>query len=337
MIRVGIFGATGYAGYELMRIFARHPGTKLAFAASMTYAGKRYSQVYPCPYDQELVAPEKAPLEAADVVFLCTPHGASAPYAQRVLEAGARCVDLSADFRLEDPKVYAQWYGEHPLPELLPEAVYGLTEVYREQIAGANLVANPGCYPTGPLLALYPLLKAGVVTDGRIIIDAKSGASGAGAKSSAITHFVNIHDNLSVYKVGRRHRHVPEMEQELSDYAQRPIRVVFTPHLLPVSRGILSTIYVAVDPACGAQDLLQLWERAYGEEPFVQVLDLGQTSTLAHVVNTNRCALSLASAGVPGEFILITALDNLLKGASGQAVQNMNVMYGLDETAGLYA
>lgn len=333
MINVGIYGATGYTGYELLNIFARHPQVELVFASSKSYAGARYSDVYPCPYEHTLVAPDEVPLEEADVVFLCTPHGASAPYARRVLEAGARCVDLSADFRLRDLDVYETWYTTHPAPELIDEAVYGLTEIYRDEVAGARLIANPGCYPTGPLLALYPLLQRGVVAGDRVIIDAKSGVSGAGAKPSLTTHFVNVHDNFSAYKVGRAHRHVPEIDQEMARYGQRAPRAVFTPHLLPVSRGILSTIYVHLD--VDAEEVLGVWHETYDGEPFVQVLDEGETATLAHVVNTNRCALSIAPAGMEGQFIIITAIDNLLKGASGQAVQNMNVMFDVPETLGL--
>ena len=337
MIHVGIYGATGYTGYELLRIFHRHPQVKVAFASSETYAGSCYSDVYPCAYDETLVAPDDAQLHGVDVAFLCTPHGASALLAHRVLEAGVRCVDLSADFRLRDPAVYQSCYCEHPHPELIGEAVYGLTEIYREGIAGTRLVANPGCYPTGPLLALHPLLREGAIVEERIIIDAKSGVSGAGAKPSETTHFVSVNDNLSVYKAGRTHRHVPEIEQELSAYAGHPMRVVFTPHLLPVSRGILSTIYVKVVPGWDESRIRALWADTYAGEPFIQVLGKGKTATLAHVVSTNRCALSLVSAGLDDEYILVTTIDNLLKGASGAAVQNMNVMLGLDETLGLDA
>jgi N-acetyl-gamma-glutamyl-phosphate reductase len=336
MIRVGIYGVTGYAGYELLQILARHPQAEVVFAASESYAGQRLNQVYPGPFDLRLISPEEASLEQADVVFLCTPHGASAPLAQKVLAAGAKCVDLSADFRLRDPAVYAAWYEHtHPAPELLGEAVYGLTEVYRTQVAGARLVANPGCYPTSVLLPLYPLLRAGALTGERIIVDAASGVSGAGAKPTPKTHFVSVYENYSAYNVGHVHRHVPEMEQELALYGKKPLRLVFAPHLLPVSRGILSTIYIQARPELGAEDLLALWQQAYAGEPFIQILELGNLATLAHVVHSNRCALSLSSAGAPGEFILVSAIDNLVKGASGQAVQNMNVMFGLEETLGL--
>jgi len=336
MIRIGIYGVTGYAGHELLQILTRHPQARVVFAASESYAGQRFNQVYPGPYDLALVAPEEAPLDQADVVLLCTPHGASAPLAQKALAAGAKCVDLSADFRLHDPAVYATWYEHrHPAPELLGEAVYGLTEVYRQQVAGARLVANPGCYPTSVLLPMYPLLRAGVVTGERLIMDSASGVSGAGAKPTPKTHFVSVYENYSAYNVGHVHRHVPEIEQELALYGSKPLRLVFSPHLLPVSRGILSTIYVNVQPHLKTEDLLALWRQAYADEPFVHVLEPGELAMLAHVVHSNRCALSLCSAGAPGEFILVSALDNLVKGASGQAVQNMNLMFGLEETLGL--
>lgn len=337
MVRIGILGATGYTGFELLGIFARHPEAQVVFATSGTHAGQRYSDVYPCPYQLTLIAPDQAPLGDVDVAFLCTPHGASARLARQVLETGARCIDLSADFRLRDLATHQTWYDAHHAPELLPKAVYGLTEIYRRQIASADLVANPGCYPTGPLLALAPFLRAGAVQGDRIIIDAKSGVSGAGVTPTPTTHFCSVHDNFSAYKPGHTHRHAPEIEQELTAYGGRPWRVVFTPHLLPVSRGILSTIYVSLDPAWDQAQLLATWNAAYDQEPFVHVLPAGQLATLAHAVNTNRCVLSVAPAGAPGEWIIITAIDNLVKGASGAAVQNMNVMFGLNETLGLIA
>ena len=334
-MRVGILGATGYTGHELLSIFARHPDAQLAFVTSETYAGQRFSDVYPSAFDNLLVPPGEAPLDKVDVAFLCTPHGASATLAARVLASGARCVDLSADFRLRDRSVYEEWYGAHPEWQLQGEAVYGLTELYRQEIAGARLVANPGCYPTGPLLSLYPLLRSGAVTPDRIIIDAASGVSGAGAKPSAKTHYVSVHDNYSAYNVGHAHRHVPEMEQEIRRYGGQARRIVFSPHLLPVSRGILSTIYVSLEPSWTAAEVVALWRDTFVNDPFIQVLAADKLATLAHVVNTNRCTLSVTTAGAPGEFIIVTAIDNLIKGASGQAVQNMNVMFGLDETLGL--
>ena len=268
-------------------------------------------------------------------MFLCTPHAASAPFAARALQAGCKCVDLSADFRLRDLATYETWYGPHGAPELLPEAVYGLTEVYRAELAKTRLVANPGCYPTGPLLALYPLLARQALASNRVIIDAKSGVSGAGAKPSPTTHFVSVNENLSAYAVGRVHRHVPEIDQELRRFGGTDVQVTFVPHLLPVTRGILSSIYVSIDPAWSQEAVLDLWREAYAGAPFVRVCPAGTLPTLAHVANTNYCYLGVASAGLPGEWVIVTALDNLIKGASGQAVQNMNVMCGLDETLGL--
>ncbi len=335
MIKVGIFGATGYAGYELLRILARHHEATLGFASSESYAGKRYCDVYPCAFEDVLVAPDEAPLDQVDVVFLCTPHAASAPFAQRALAAGCKCVDLSADFRLRDLATYQTWYGPHGAPELLPEAVYGLTEVYHDAISKTRLVANPGCYPTGPLLALYPLIGRALLTSNRVIIDAKSGVSGAGAKPSPTTHFVAVNENLSAYSVGRLHRHVPEIDQELRRYGGADLNVIFVPHLLPVTRGILSSVYVSLDTGWTQEALLELWRETYAGAPFVRVSPTGSLPTLAHVANTNYCFLGLASAGVPGEWVIITALDNLIKGASGQAVQNMNVMCGFEETSGL--
>lgn len=335
MIKAGIFGATGYAGHELLKILARHPQATCAFASSESYAGKRFCDVYPSAFEDVLVAPDDAPLDAVDVVFLCTPHAASAPIAKRVLEAGCKCVDLSADFRLHDRATYEAWYGPHAAPELLGEAVYGVPEIYRAEIAGARLVANPGCYPMGPLLALHPLLRRGLVRGGRIIVDSKSGVSGAGAKPSPTTHYCAVNENLSAYNVGRVHRHVPEMEQELSAYAGGEFRVVFVPHLLPVTRGILSSIYLSTDPSVTAETLLAAWQEAYADEPFVRVCPAGALPTLAHAAHTNYCWLGLSSAGLPGEWVVTATIDNLVKGASGQAVQNMNVMCGLDETLGL--
>jgi len=337
MVKIGIVGAAGYTGYELVSMFARHAAAEIVFATSSSNAGQRMSDIYACPFDTPLIDPANASLDSADVVFLCTPHGASATWAKQVLGAGARCIDLSADLRIRDLRVYEKWYQTHTAPELLPRAVYGLTEIYRDAVAGADLVANPGCYPTGPILGLAPLLRAGIVRGDRIIIDAASGVSGAGATPSATVHFVSVHDNYSAYKPGHTHRHVPEIEQELSAAAGTPWRIVFTPHLLPVSRGILSTIYVDLDPAWDLAHILRALEEAYAGETFVHVLPAGKLASLAHVVNTNRCAISDVSAGAPGEWIIVTALDNLVKGAAGQALQNMNVMFGLEETMGLIA
>jgi N-acetyl-gamma-glutamyl-phosphate reductase len=335
MLRVGIYGATGYVGHELFKLLSNHAETEVVFATSRSSAGARLSDLYPCPYDQPLVAPEDAELDGVDVAFLCLPHGESMAVVAAVRAAGVRAIDLSADFRLHDVAVYERWYKvDHLAPDLLGEAVYGLVEVYREQVAAADLVASPGCYPTGALLALYPLARGGYLGDGRVIIDSKSGASGAGRKLSQGSLFCEVNGNVSAYSVGRAHRHLAEMEQELAGWGCDDARVTFSPHLVPVNRGILSTIYVTLERGWSVGRLVQAYGELYAGESFIHVLPEGKLASLAYVTNTNRCAISFAAAG-GNEFILISAIDNLLKGASGQALQSMNLMFGLDETMGL--
>jgi|YNPNPStandDraft_1061719.scaffolds.fasta_scaffold17988_6 N-acetyl-gamma-glutamyl-phosphate reductase len=334
-VRVGIIGATGYTGYELLRILRRHPAAEIGFCTSESYAGQRYREVFACPYDYPLIAVEEAPLGEVDVVFLCLPHGVSAPVVRRTLEAGARAIDLSADFRLRDPAAYERWYGhKHEAPELLPVAVYGLPELYRERIRGAQLVANPGCYPTSVILGLWPLVRDGALERKTIIVDSKSGVSGAGRGASLKTHFVEVNENFAPYSVGYSHRHVSEMEQELNASGTGPYELTFSPHLLPVNRGILSTMYVWLREDWSAQRVRECYEGFYANEPFVEVLPLGQLASLAHVANTNRCVISISPVRA-GHYIICSAIDNLVKGASGQAVQNMNLMLGFEERLGL--
>jgi N-acetyl-gamma-glutamyl-phosphate reductase len=266
-------------------------------------------------------------------VFLCLPHGAAAPSAGIALDAGARVIDLSADFRLRDAAVYTEWYGlEHPAPGLLSEAVYGLTEFARTELPNARLVANPGCYPTSVLLAVQPVITAGAIA-GTVIVDSKSGVSGAGRTPKQHTHFMEVADNFTPYKIGRVHRHLPEMEQGLALWSDAPPKLVFSPHLLPVRRGILSTIYVPLSQGWTQAALHDRYAEVYSNEPFVQILPPGQLASLAHVAHTNRCVISLTMAG--NTLVITSAIDNLVKGAGGQAVQNMNVMFGLEETSGL--
>ncbi|MCA1553725.1 MAG: N-acetyl-gamma-glutamyl-phosphate reductase, partial [Chloroflexi bacterium] len=248
--------------------------------------------------------------------------------------AGVRVIDLSADFRLKSSDVYRQWYAhEHLAPELLDDAVYGLVEINRAQIKDAKLIANPGCYPTCSLLGLYPLAKAGLLGDAPIIIDAKSGVSGAGRKPSLTTHFVEAHENLSPYNIGHLHRHVPEIEQELSLAADQPKKIVFAPHLVPINQGMLATIYVQPTEHMDTNTLVSLYRTAYEAEPFVKVLPPDKVANMRYVIGNNQCVLSLSA--VNGTAIVVSAIDNLIKGASGQAVQNMNVMCAFDETTGL--
>jgi len=339
MIRAGVYGATGYVGYELLGLLAGHEEVEIAFATSRSSAGQQLSDLYPClpdnPCSKALVAPEDAALDEVDVVFTCLAHGEAMGSVKQAWDAGVRVVDLSADFRLKNVETYERWYQvAHVAPDLLDHAVYGLVEVYRGQIAGARLVASPGCYPTASLLALYPLVRGKHLSTPRVIIDAKSGVSGAGRRPSPTTHFCQVNENFSPYKIGHTHRHVSELDQELEAWAGVPIRVTFAPHLLPVTRGILSTIYVSLEPGWSVQRLVDLYRGAYEGEPFVHVLPRGKLASLAHVVRTNRCAISFAEAG-EGDFIIVSAIDNLVKGAAGQAVQSMNVLFALDETMGL--
>lgn len=333
MIRAGIYGATGYTGQELTGLLARHPDVEVAFCTSSSEVGKNLSEVSPSAPPILLIDPSQAPLDETEVVFLCLPHGASAPIAAAALEAGARVIDLSADFRLRDADLYAKWYGlAHPAPELLGQAVYGLSELAGDELTGARLAANPGCYPTSVLLALYPLVTGGAVA-GTVIIDAKSGVSGAGRAPSLITHFVEVADNLTPYKLGRTHRHLPEMEQALHWWSSTPPSLVFCPHLLPVPRGLLSTIYIPLSEGWDEAGLAELYKGSYRGEPFIRLLPLGQPATLAHVNHTNRCAIGITLT--EATLVITSAIDNLGKGAAGQAVQNMNLMFGLDKTAGL--
>jgi N-acetyl-gamma-glutamyl-phosphate reductase len=333
MIRAGIFGATGYTGLELVKILQRHPEIEIIFTTSESSAGCSLDQVFPAAPPLPLIAVEAAPLEQVDVVFLCLPHAAAAPTAVKSLAAGVRVVDLSADFRLRDPAVYAHWYHQpHVAPELLIEAVYGLTEWHRPQLAGARLVANPGCYATSILLALAPLLLA-KAAGGTIIADSKSGVSGAGRAPKQHTHFVEVADNFTPYAIGRQHRHLAEMEQAIAGWSDPIPTLVFSPHLLPLPRGILSTIYIPLAGGWTEAAVRDLYHRTYSPEPFVRLLPAGELASLAHVNHSNRCVLSLTLAG--DTLIIVSAIDNLVKGAAGQAVQNMNVLFGLEETAGL--
>ena len=340
MIRVGIAGATGYTGYELVQILRRHPQARLAWLTSESSAGGRLSSVFPCPWDDELLPLEQAlrqRLDEVDVVFLCLPHAASMEAVAQVIAAGVKAIDLSADFRLQDAAVYQRWYAHpHTQAQLLAEAVYGLPELYRDAVRPARLVANPGCYPTSVILALAPLAAAGLLS-GRVIADCKSGVSGAGRGLRLSSHFVEANENFSPYSIGRQHRHLPEMEEQLTVQA-RPaaaaFQVIFSPHLLPVNRGILSTLYVELPEKLSGEALLGLYRDAYQGEPFIHLLGLNQVATLRHTVNTNRCAVGL-SPQADNLLIVTSSIDNLLKGASGQAVQNMNVMWGLPETTAL--
>jgi N-acetyl-gamma-glutamyl-phosphate reductase len=343
MQRAGIAGATGYTGSELVQWIQRHPELEVGWITSENSAGKRLSDVHPVPWDYPLIPLAEGLARAAevDVVFLCLPHGESVEAARRFAATGVRVIDLSADFRLPDALAYKKWYGkEHTAPQLLASFVYGLCEVNRHRLAGAQLIANPGCYPTSVNLGLYPLAKAGWLGE-RVIVDSKSSVSGAGRSLKLPYLFVEANENMSPYSVGYRHRHIAEMELVLNHAADYPVpyRFTFTPHLLPINRGILSTMYVSVPQGVGEAAVRELYCSVYAGEPFVQVLGADQLATVRHVANSNRCAISITPAN-PDEpdgqdYIVVAAIDNLVKGASGQAIQCYNVAAGLPETMGL--
>ena len=333
---VAVVGATGYVGVELLRLLARHPDVRVAYASSEQHRGRRVDDVYPFlrgVMEIPLQAHDAgAAAAAAEIVLLAVPHGTAVPFARAALDAGRRVIDASADFRLRDAAVYARWYGEHAAPELLAEAVYGLPELYRDAIRSARLVAAPGCYPTGALLGLVPLARAGLVTES-VIIDAKSGTTGAGRTAKVEQLFAEVNENCRPYAIDA-HRHAPEIEQELRA-AGGAVTPLFVPHLLPVSRGILSTIYVAGRAA--EADLAALFTEAWGREPFVVLRGEETPPELHEVRGTNRCVIGWRQSRQAGQAVIVTAIDNLVKGAAGSAVQCLNVMLGLPETHGLDA
>lgn len=341
MIRVGVVGATGYTGYELLRVLARHDQAEAVWITSERSAGQRYCDVVPSPWDLELISLETALGRAAeaDVVFLALPHAESIEPVRAFHASGAVIVDLSADYRLADTEQYTRWYGiPHTAPDLLQSAVYGLCEVYRERIAGARLIANPGCYPTSVNLALYPLARAGWLQS-RVIVDSKSGVSGAGRKTQVPYLFAEANENMSPYNVGYRHRHIAEMELVLGQAGGQRFDFTFAPHLAPLSQGILSTMYVSVQDGVTEAEVRDLYAETYAGEPFIQVLPTGQLASVRHTAHTNGCAVSVTPSHPDrpdgNEYVIAASIDNLIKGASGQAVQNMNIALDLPETAGL--
>lgn len=329
-IRAGIYGGSGYAGLDLVEILSQHPNVEIAFATSNTYAGD------PVPYtDLTFTPPDSVSLDDVDVIFLALPHKAAAVVAKQGIDAGVKVIDLSADLRINSPEVYEQYYDTvHPHPELLP-VVYGLPEINREQIKGIDVVATPGCYPTATLLGLFPLLQCDAIEAGTpIIVDAKCGVTGAGRKPSLTTHFAEVYSNLSPYKTGRSHRHIAEIEQEVQKLNGNAGPIIFSPHLLPVDRGLMSSIYVTLNDSITSDKVYDLYQSVYGNEPMVDVLPLGSYATLKHVVKTNKGAISITP--VLDNLVHITSvIDNLRKGTSGQGTQNMNLMFGLEETTGL--
>ena len=335
-LKTAILGASGYTGAELVRLLADHAHVEIAALTADRNAGQPLAAVYPhlrhVPVP-DLVAIDDVEFGSIDAVFCALPHTTTQEVIKDLPEH-IKVVDLSADFRLADPAQYALVYGHpHAAPDLQKEAVYGLTEINRADISTARLVANPGCYPTGSQLSLTPLLKAGMIDPDRIIIDAKSGVTGAGRGLKQGSLFAEVAEDFHAYGVGT-HRHAPEIEQGLSLAAGRNITVTFTPHLVPMKRGILSTIYVT-PTGSDAASIHEALEQAYGDEPFVRVLPVGQTPHTAHVSGSNFCDIAVFNGRAKDQVIIIAAIDNLVKGASGQAVQNLNVMCGFEETHAL--
>ncbi len=341
MVKVSVVGATGYVGVELVRLLSRHPDVRIVSVTSESHRGQPLGDVYPhLGRTDDLVLGESADGLAvgADVVFLALPHGLAMSLAPQALAAGARVIDLGADFRLRDPAAYSHWYEvAHSCPELLAEAVYGLPELRRAEIAEARLLANPGCYPTAAILGLAPLLAAGWARQDGIVIDAKSGVSGAGRSPSLRVHFAEVNENLRPYGAGGKHRHLPEIEQELSRLAGAGVTVSFTPHLVPMTRGILCTMYVALQEERSAAEVWDLYAEFYRGEEFVRVLPPGRLPETKFALGSNLCFIGLALDEGARRLVVFSAIDNLVKGAAGQAIQNMNIMCGLPETAGLAA
>ena len=337
--KIGIVGVSGYGGGELLRLLLTHPNVELTYATSETYAGQPLQAALPgVAPSVKLVCESFTPeacAEKCEFVFLAGEPGLAMRVAPALLAAGIKIVDLSADFRLEDPDAYARWYkSEHTAPHLLDEAIYGLPELNKIAIETARLVANPGCHVTAAVLALAPLLSAGMIAPETIIIDSLSGVSGAGRSKFGLEyHFAEINESMKPYGVGGVHRHIPEIEQTLSLVAELPVTVTFTPHLVPVTRGILSTTYASTEET--EDDLRSAFSEFYADAPFVLLFAAGQFPATKPVFGTNYCHIGIALDERTSRVVVISALDNLVKGAAGQAVQNMNLMCGFPETAGL--
>lgn len=338
MIRAAVIGSTGYTGLELVRLLSRHPEAKITVLTSEQKAGKKFSEIFPAyqgEVDQTLESLDpKAIAPRADVAFLCLPHEKAMETAKAFLELGIPVVDLSADFRLSAAEIYESWYGPHRCQDLLKEAVYGLPELHRNQIRKARLVANPGCYPTSCILGLAPLIQSKTIQLDTIHCDSKSGVSGAGRTLAESNLFCEVAEGFKAYKVGV-HRHTPEIEQELSRLAGQEVLVSFTPHLLPINRGILSTLYAKASKKMDGKALHGLYGEFYAKEPFIRLRPLGSFPSIQEVRFRNYCDLGVHYDDRTGRIVIVSVIDNLTKGASGQAVQNMNLMLGLPETSGL--
>lgn len=339
MVRVAICGGSGYTGSELLRILSQHPEAEVTAVTSEKSTGKKVTDLFPHlvkysglvyqPMDTERL------LSKADIFFMALPHAESQEAVDFFFQQGKKVIDLSADFRLSDPAVYTEWYKTpHHYPNTLKKAVYGLPELYRSAIKKARLIANPGCYPTSAILALSPAIKEGLIDLETVIIDSKSGTSGAGRKADVAVSFCEVNEGFKAYGVGI-HRHTPEIEQELSAVAGKQVRIDFTPHLLPIDRGIVTTAYAKLKTKISTDKVIALYNKRYSKEPFVKVLDEGFFPNAKHVRGSNYCFIGIKVNERTNTLVIGSAIDNLVKGASGQAVQNMNIMLGIKETTAL--
>ena len=336
--RVGIIGATGYTGLELLRFLIHHPEIEITALTSQKYAGVEIGQVFPALMNYLQTKCEELSVERVsdktDFVFTAVPHKTAMETVPLFYRQGKRVVDLSADFRFKDAGVYEKWYQKHTAPDLLLESIYGLPELHRDKIRGARIVGNPGCYPTGALIGLIPLVKKGLISLEDIIVDSKSGVSGAGRDVVLESLFCEINEGVKAYKIFA-HRHTPEIEQELGQMARKEIKVTFVPHLIPMDRGILSTLYVHLMKKMKTEELLKTFQDYYKGEPFIRIYPNGKLPNTKDVRGSNFCDIGLTVRETDGRAIIVTAIDNLVKGASGEAIQNMNIMLGYPETTGL--
>jgi N-acetyl-gamma-glutamyl-phosphate reductase len=339
MTNIGIIGASGYTGAELARILCNHPHIKITAATSRQYEGIKLSEVFPHLRNKVDIICENLNIEElcsrADVFFTAVPHKTAMSIVPQLLAAGKKVIDLSADFRIRDVSVYEQWYQKHSAPKLLQKAVYGLPELYREKIKQTSLVANPGCYPTSILLGLAPLLENKAILPQTIIADSKSGTSGAGRSASVATLYCEVTDGFRPYSVGS-HRHTPEIEQEVSLFCGEDIAISFTPHLLPISRGILSTIYATLEEGVTKEKINEMYMSKYQDEEFVRVLGDNKFPATQYVRGSNYCDIGFKIDSRTNRIIIMSAIDNIVKGASGQAIQNMNLVCGFNENEGLH-
>ena len=340
-MNIGIIGGTGYTGVELIRLLAQHPQAHIKVITSRSEAGRKVSDLFPSlrsfAFDGlEFSHPDESTFGDCDVVFSATPNGIAMTHARALLEQGIKLIDLAADFRIKDQAIWEHWYGmSHACPELLEQAVYGLPEINREQIKQAMLIANPGCYPTATTLGFLPLLEAGLVNPNSLIADAKSGVTGAGRGASVATLFSEVSDSFKAYAASG-HRHHPEISQNLNLVSAEPVSLTFIPHLVPMLRGIHATLYAdLLDNSMAIEAVHEVFAEQYQNEPFVDVLPLGEHPETRSVKSTNMCRIGLHQAAGSGKIVVLAVEDNLTKGAAGQAIQNMNISFGLDETLGL--